>query len=104
MTSTSAIPVTIAPEATTQVAELGLEKQFRQMLEHIQQTVSGIRTITVNVQPPFDLGGEPCVIFDVLMEKPPLGKDPTEENFSRWQIDIFPPDVYQHFIMLLAYG
>jgi hypothetical protein len=102
--NTFTIPVTIAPDVTAYVADLGLEQPFQQMLAHIQQEVLGLRAIAVSVQPPYDLGGDPCVILDVTTQTPPPDNDQTEQDFVRWQVENFAPEVYQYFTMLLTYG
>src|SRR5262245_2833632 len=103
MTPTT-VPVTITPEAEAYVAELGMQKPFRQMLDRILQTVPGLHSVVVNLQEPYDTGGGPSVIFDVTMDKPHLEFNPTESQFERWQIETFPPEVYTHFVMLTVYG
>ena len=102
--STATIPVTISPEAAAYVAEIAMEQPFRQMLEHIQETVCGLHAVSVVLQEPYDLGPDPCVIFDVTMADPKVEKDETESRFERWQIENFPTGVYIHFVMLTVYG
>jgi len=104
MATTTSIPFTISPDAAAYVAELGMQQPMEQMLDRIRQTVVGLRSIGVSLQPPYDLGGGPAVIFDVTMDNPHLEYDPTESRFQRWQIETFPPEVFQHFTMLTVYG
>jgi hypothetical protein len=102
--STATVPLTISKEAEARVAELGMEEPFRQMLDHIQQTVPGLRAISVVLQEPYDMGGGPCVIFDVTMADPKIGNDSTEMDFGRWKHETFSPEVNQHFVLLRVYG
>jgi hypothetical protein len=102
-TDTTTVPVTMTPKAEAYIAELGMKEPCEQMLDYIRQNVSGLRSITVNLQEPYDLGPDPCVIFDVVMADPHVQYDPTEKQFELWQIDHFPPEVLLHFVMLVAY-
>jgi hypothetical protein len=102
--STATIPITISPDAAAYVAEIGMQQPCRQMLEHIQETVPGLRAISVVLQESNDMGPDPCVIFDVTMADPKLEKDETEGRFERWQIENFPTEDYIHFVMLTVYG
>jgi hypothetical protein len=103
MSTTTAITTLIAPEATTYVAELGLQPQFEQMLEHTRRTVPGLRSIAVELQPPYDVGGGPCVLIEATREDPHLEDDPTGRRWDQWQIATFPPEVFQHFVLIVLY-
>jgi hypothetical protein len=43
------VPVTITPEAAAYGAELGMQGPFKQMLDHILQTVPGLHSVVVNL-------------------------------------------------------
>src|SRR5436190_10123774 len=102
MTSISKIPLGITAEARDYVAELKLDEPLRQMLEHIQNTVKGVRAIQVKLAMPYDLGDGPRVIFDVKLPET-AAEDRITQQFTRWQIEHFPPEVFQHFVLLTAY-
>src|SRR5437879_3102769 len=53
--STTNVPVTITPEASEHVARLGLRKELGQMLDHVCQTMPGLKSILVRFQPAHDL-------------------------------------------------
>src|SRR5262245_9888867 len=93
--ATITVPTTIAAEATAYAAELGMEAPFQQMLDHIRQTVSGLRSIEVKLEHPYDLGGGPSVVFDVLIDSPNWEQDRTRWDLRDWEINTFPPDVLQ---------
>lgn len=101
---TTTMPATITPEAAARVAELGLQREFDLMLEHVRKIVPGLRSITVTLAPPYDTGDEPCVLIEVIMDNPHLPYDPTEMDWGKWKITTFSPDVHRHFTMLAAYG
>ncbi len=102
--SSHTIPVTITPEAAEYVAELGMQEPLQQMLDHALATIPGLRSIVVNLQPPYDTGPEPHVIIDVTMSNPHVDRDLTEDRWIRWFTAEFPPQVCQHFCLLTVYG
>jgi hypothetical protein len=44
------IPVTVAEDAAARVAELGLQHEFAQMIEHARQTLPGLRQLRVGLE------------------------------------------------------
>ena len=104
MTPTITIPCRVTAKAEAYVAELGLQDAFAQMLAHTQGVVPGLRAIEVTLQPPYDLGGGPCVIIDATMDDPHLSYDPTMMEWAHWKSRQFPPEVGQHFCFFANYG
>src|SRR5262249_27252432 len=104
MTPTTTVLLTVTPDAAAYVAELGMQEPFDQMLEHTRQTMAGLRAIRVTLQPPYDLGGGPCVLIEATTDDPRLGDDPSEREWARWQVGAFSPEVNQHFVLLVVYG
>jgi hypothetical protein len=102
--TTQPVPVTVMEEAAARVKELGLQKEFDQMLEHTRQTVPGLRSIFVYLQPPYDTGDEPCVIIEAMMPNRGLPYNPVEDEWGAWRVNTFSPDVFRHFVMLTVYG
>jgi hypothetical protein len=104
MAPTTTIPVTVTPEASDYVDELGMRGQFEQMIEHTRRTMAGLRAIHVTLQPPYDLGGGPCVLIEATTDDPHLEYDPSQGEWARWQVGAFPPEVNQHFVLLVVHG
>src|SRR5207253_1942665 len=98
------IPLTMSQEAADFVAERGLEQTLQKMLDNLPQRIPGLRAIAVFLQPPYDVGGDACVILDVKRDIPAQDGDPTEWNWRRWVADNFPPREFQHFCLLSNYG
>jgi hypothetical protein len=96
------VPITITDEAKDYVAELGMQEPFQRMLDHALVSIPGLRELRVSVQPAYDVG-MPCILFEALKAFPGLD-DPTEGNWGRWRTSEFPPEVYQHFVLLVVYG
>ena len=103
MPSNTTIPVTVFPEAADYVAELGMEEPFRRMLDHALESIPGLRELRVTLQPAYDVGA-PCVLIEALKELPPGLDDPTQRIWGRWRMTTFPPEVFQHFVLLVVYG
>jgi hypothetical protein len=103
MSATTTVPVTITPEAAARVAELGMQKEFDQMLEHTRQVVPGLRAIKVELALPYDTGSEPGITIEAYRSDPWVPNDPTEWNWGRWKIETFPPEVCEHFVMMTLF-
>src|SRR5438876_596829 len=97
------VPVTITPEAAARVAELGMQRELEQMIEHTKQTVPGLHAITVILEPCYDTRHEEGITIQALVDDPHLEYDPTEMDWGGWQVDTFPPEVCEHFLMTTTY-
>jgi hypothetical protein len=100
--STATIPTTITAEAAELVAELGMQAELERMLEHARRTISRLRRLQVEYGPDYDAGTDPAVLINAYRDPPAeaLG-DRTWQEFSRWKISTFPPEVFSHFTLLL---
>jgi hypothetical protein len=97
-----AIPLTVDPEASALVAELGLQAELERMLEHARHTVSGLLQLYVVFAPPYDTGPDPAIVIEA--HRDPTARQPDDQTwyrFSRWQIATFSPDVFRHFVLLI---
>jgi hypothetical protein len=47
---TATIPVTVAEDAAARVADLGMQREFEQMLEHARQTIPRLRQLRVMLE------------------------------------------------------
>jgi hypothetical protein len=101
--STATIPVTVTPEAAARVAELGMQRELDQMLEHAKQTIPGLRSILVEESPHYEAGDEEGVTIWAVMHPPNPGEDRTEWQWGRWVTGAFPPDVFRHFVLMTRY-
>ena len=62
MPPTTTVPVSVAPEARSLVAELGFQLEFEQLIEYARSTIQGICGIEVTLDPPYDTGAEDQVV------------------------------------------
>ncbi len=102
MTTTATIPVTVRPEAAERVAELNMQRELEQMVEHTKQTVPGLRSIEVQLALPYDTGAETSIIIEATMDKPTLWPDSTLKDWSNWKIETFQPEVWTHFNLMFV--
>lgn len=102
--ATLTIPITVAPDAANRIAELGLDSEFEQMLEHTRQSVVGLRAITVTLECDPELREEPGIVIWSYRDDPGPGDDPTDRLWGEWKVEKFPPKVCQHVCMLTIYG
>ena len=104
MSTSQMIPLAVEPKAAALVAELGVETVLEQMLEHARQTITGLTCLQVKFGPAYDTGEERIIIVAI--------RDPdcletngwSWDQFSRWKIATFSPDVYRHFTLLDEFG
>jgi hypothetical protein len=100
MSQTTTIPITVTPEAATRVAELGMQKQLDQMVQHTLETVSRLLSIEVILAPPYDTGDTPRVILEAHRSGPLPPEDRTHWEWIAWAVATFPPQVCEHFVMM----
>ncbi len=103
MNQTTNVPLTVTPEAAARVAELGMQRELEQMLEHARKTAQGLRAISVELWDQYDLDDEPrVVILARVVGRNPL-EDRIEGQWIDWRVTALPPDVCRHFVMLAEY-
>src|SRR5690349_15892086 len=102
------VPEIIDPEAEAQVEKLGLQPEFRAMLDRIKQVVVGLQSISVSLDPRPE-GDDPIILILAALKDPgPDGSNMADEGlesqWDRWAIETFPPDVNRHFCMMAIHG
>jgi hypothetical protein len=96
MATTTEVKVTVTPEAAARVAELGLQKEFDQLVERARTTIQGVRWIDVQLEPPYDTGDEDQVVLWIRIANNLLLKNPSIEQLRTWKLETFSPDVCWH--------
>lgn len=104
MSASTDIPLTIAPEAAARVAELGLQRELEQMIEHVREVVTGLVAIEVVIAECYDSRDETGVSIEAYRDRPHDPKDKTFWNLNRWAVETFPPQVLEHLGILPSYG
>ncbi len=103
MTTTRTIPVTISPEATRHVMQLGLWSEFEEMLEHTKHAVPNLESISSRIDA-LDSDDERVIL--IIAEKAASPGDDgmadvsAEQDWDRWAIATFPAEVRRHFCMM----
>lgn len=100
--ATATIHTTVEPEAADLVAELGMQKELERMLEHARQSIPGLLRLQVMFAPPYDTGPDPSVVIEAHRDA--AHREPDDQvwnQFSRWKIQAFSPDVCRHFTLLI---
>jgi len=95
------IPVHFSSSAAAEhIAQLGLEREFEEMIEHVKQTVPGTRKIEVILD---GLPEDPEGIVIIAHRPHPGGDDPAHRDWIAWLVDTYPPEVCQHFTLISSY-
>jgi hypothetical protein len=101
-TTTTPVSIAITPEVRAYVAELGMQAEFEQMLEYLQQTVSHLRGINLYLDGPYDDGDVPCVIFDAQLTQETPVIDGTRDRWGEWFMNTFPRKAFGRFQLLFT--
>jgi hypothetical protein len=96
---TTSVPVTVAPAAATFVDEAGLHAEFDRLLDHILQSVSGLRAIDVTFSPYCDEASEEMVRFNATVAVQSGEALEAEDEWMRWAMVNFPFEVTRRFIL-----
>ena len=102
MSSNTTVPVTITPEATAYVAELGMQREFEEMLAHALQFFPDLRSIQVELEPAYD-GDMPCVVFVPILNQRNAENQQLDLDWIGWKNNTFPMQIAMNFSMLAGY-
>jgi hypothetical protein len=94
------ILLTVEPAAEALVTELGLQSELEKMLEHARQTIGGLQRLQVKFAPAYDTDAEGIIIEAIREPSSRQTSAWSWDQFSRWKIATFPPDVCRHFTLL----
>jgi hypothetical protein len=101
MAANTTTPITVSEEAKARITELGMQREFEQMLEHTLQSVPGLRAIRVELAYDPDRREDPGITIWSVRPDPAEGEyDPVDDEWGQWKIDHFPPEVCLNFVML----
>ncbi len=104
MNTSTDVPLTITPEAQARIAELGLRKELEQMIARVRAAVPGLAAIEVAVAERYDTGGEPGINITAYSDQI-FGLESTFSwDWTRWEVETFPPQVLEHLCILFSPG
>lgn len=104
MATLTTVPVTVTPEAAGRVAELGMQRELQQMLEHAPRLIPGLRSIEVVLELPYDTGDETRITIEATADLNAPGMHQAEKQYATWVINTFPPEVWSYLHLLTIPG
>jgi hypothetical protein len=81
-----------------------MQAELERMIEHTRQSVPGLRRIDVTLAPAYDDPPTPGINIEAHTDRPFIEGDRTRSQWGRWKVTTFPPEVCEHFVLLLCYG
>ena len=97
MSTITNIPATVTPEATAYVAELGLQKEFEQILEHTRQTIPGVLSLRAEYDSGYGVD-TPCVLIEATVRDRSAARE-AHKAWGVWSLTAFPPQVGLNFVL-----
>jgi hypothetical protein len=103
MTPCPTIPITVVPAAAARVDELGLRREFEQMLDYLQRHVPGLRAIAVHLDAEVNMWDNASIVLTTHQDAPGQAVDPSRRQWRAWLAATFPGDVLRHFVRDYSY-
>jgi hypothetical protein len=103
MTAPTTVPATVTPDAAARIAELGMQAEVEQMIEHTRQTVPALKRIEVVLEDAYETWDQPYLTIYATRGDEPRDDDPTRREWGAWKVRTFPPEVCVHITMLTQY-
>jgi hypothetical protein len=104
MSAPASVPVLVTPEAAARVAELGMRAELGQMIEHTRTHVPGLARLDVILEPAYDTGDTPYLTIRAFRPLPMRWDDRTRQEWGRWKVTTFPPEICQHIDLYIVEG
>jgi hypothetical protein len=104
MTPTTTVPFTITDEAAEYLREIGLQREFEQVIERLKQFVPGLLAIRARVMTMYDEGNARIVLITCEMLDRHLEDDPTQREWGELYPSLFPPEVRERIGVLMDFG
>jgi len=103
MTAPATIPLTIEPEAAAYLAELGMQAELEQMLEHTRQVVPDLTRIHIELEPIYDPGDEQRIGIEAFIDPASQQDGLVGCQWDQWQVATFPYEVFRYFTLSIPY-
>lgn len=98
MSTVIGVPVVIPANVTEYVAELGYEKQFEAMLQHVRENVPELVRIEVERYERLEKDDHDGMCITVFTLRPSVETEAAFWTLNRWVHQNFPPEVCDVFI------
>jgi hypothetical protein len=100
MTAPATTEMRISAEAKAQIKEVGMQAEFDQMVQHTREVFPDLIDLEVTVTYPIEHDCEPSIVLWATLPHRGLKYDPREDEWGRWLVTTFSPDVFRHFCLL----
>src|SRR5262249_16704711 len=97
MSTTTHIPVTVTPEASVFVEELGVQQEFEQKLEYTRQTIPGVLSLRAEYDSGYGID-TPCVLIEATVRDRSAARE-AHNAWGVWSLTAFPPQVGMNFVL-----
>jgi hypothetical protein len=102
--STVTIPVNVTPDAAARLAELGLQAEVEQMINHAQDHLPDVVRIEVMLNERADPGIQFGISVEAYGTRPFNPSDHITGDLARWQVATFAPMVLEHLNLCYLRG
>ena len=103
MSATATVPVIVTPEAADHVRQLGLEREFAQILDYVQRTAPELLRIEAVLDYDPDAPVPDAVLIRTVQPEPDRTDLTWKHAFNRWIIATYPPAIGVHFVLMPGY-
>jgi hypothetical protein len=97
MSLTTDRPVWVDPDARIRAAELGLQSELAEVIEHTRQSVPNLHSLEVLLYRDPDDPTEPRIRIIAHVDQPGTEDDPVARAWGAWFVNAFSPDVCRWF-------
>jgi hypothetical protein len=104
MATADTVPITLSAEAAARIAELGMQREFEEIVEHARTDLPGVTRIEVYLDGPYDEPKTPDKVY-VDAYRPPLefkDEESVRDEMIRWWIER-PLRTRMEFLLVIRY-
>jgi hypothetical protein len=100
----TAIPVTVTPEAAARVAELGLQRELEEMVQHTLETIPSLRSVEVVLELPYDTGDDIRIAIRATAHLDAAGMSQAKQQWRAWVVETYPSRVLAYINLTTVRG
>src|SRR5262249_21338754 len=99
MTRTQSRPVTMSPEATARVAELGFQQVVDDLIAQACTLLPGLRAIHLSLVPSYEMDDVPWLVLECSSNRPEREARDGLVAWYTWRAKNLPFDAARHFML-----
>ena len=103
MATATTILLSMSGEAAEHIAALGLQHEFDAIVQHAKETVPGLRSIEIKLSYAPWMSPDPAVLIYFHRMGGGEENDTTDDIWTNWMVETFPPEVCIAFPVLTVY-